>query len=97
VEAQSENKTEEKRLDTGESHRVVEAQSVNKREEKRVDTGESYRVVEAQSENKTEEKRPGTDLPNSYKQYLRVEVLKTLCVILPVTFRSVINTSRSAW
>jgi hypothetical protein len=50
-------------------------------------TGESYRVVEAQSENETEEKSEGTDLLNEFVQGAsKYEVLKIMCVIIPVTF-----------
>jgi hypothetical protein len=55
--------------------------------------GSNYQVIEAQSENKTEEKTYciQTCSPNSYKEHLRVEVLKMLCVIVPVTLWSVIS------
>jgi hypothetical protein len=66
------------------------------RREGNTDTGESYRVVEAQSENKMKKRDwAQTWSPNSYKERLRVEVLKTLCVIVPVTFSNVINVCRS--
>jgi hypothetical protein len=52
--------------------------------ERRLHTGESYRVAEAQSENKTGEEIGYTDLLTEFVQ--GVEVLKTLCVIVPVTF-----------
>jgi hypothetical protein len=67
-------------------------------QEKRLYTGESYRVVEAQSENKTKQRRwVQTCLPNSYKEQPRVEVLKTLYVIVPVTFRSLIIICSYDW
>jgi hypothetical protein len=47
---------------------------------RRFDTEESYWVAEAQSENKRRD-WVQTCSPNSYKEHLWVEVLKTLCVI----------------
>jgi hypothetical protein len=63
-------------------------------EEKRLDTEEFCQVVEAQSQNKTD--RP-TEFVQGATKRLGVEVLKTLCVIILVSFRSVINICRSAW
>jgi hypothetical protein len=68
----------------------------NTEEEKRLDVGNSYRIVEAQSENRTGEKRSGTDLLTEFVQG-RVEVLKTLFVIVPVNFWSVKSICRSTW
>jgi hypothetical protein len=48
---------------------------LRERETTRFDTGESYLVVSRSSVRE-----------HSYTEHLRVEVLKTLCIIVPVTF-----------
>jgi hypothetical protein len=68
--------------------------------ESKTDARETYRLRQEDEMLKSYRLRQRdwvqTSSPNSYKEHLTVEVLKTLCVIVPVTFWSVIYICRSA-